>query len=126
MIRLAEPRSYFPEIGRKRWQPFCARRSENVSRGFQLHFRGREIRAMRERLPKCRIGLTSVNGCIHCGIPSTGVNAPESEASGGLTKNAINCACRAEFVDVAMNVPTPMPESTVKIDPARTSPGSAV
>ena len=51
-------------------------------------------------MPKCRIGLSTVSGCIHCGIASTGVSAPESEASGGLTKKAINCACCADFVNV--------------------------
>ena len=56
--------------------------------------------APREIMPKCWMGLNCATGWSHLGIASTGVNAPESEVSGGFTKNSVSCACRADFVNV--------------------------
>src|SRR5580704_12200001 len=67
--------------------------------------------APREICPKCWIGLNCATGCSHFGIASTGVNAPESEVSGGFTKKRVSCACRADFVNVAMKVPMLMPHN---------------
>ena len=72
-------------------------------------------------IPKCRMGLNTVIGCIQCGMASTGVSAPESEASGGFTKKLISCACWADWVNVAIKVPMPMPQSTQSAAPPSTS-----
>ena len=42
-----------------------------------------------------------VTGRSQCGMASTGFRAPESEASGGLTKKAVSCACCADLLNVA-------------------------
>ena len=39
------------------------------------------------------------------------MNAPESDVSGGFTKKSVSCACRADFVNVAMNVPMLIPHN---------------
>src|SRR5262249_5409880 len=70
---------------------------------------------------KWLIGLSSVNGCIHSGIASTGVVAPDSIESGGLTKKLINCACCCDLLNVARNVPMPIPASTQSIPAANSN-----
>src|SRR6202020_2681961 len=55
--------------------------------------------------------LNCATGCSHFGMASTGVNAPEREVSGGFTKNSVSCACLADLVNVAMNVPMLIPHN---------------
>ena len=49
-----------------------------------------------------------------------GVNAPERLDIGGLTKKLLSWACSADFVNVAMNVPIPMPDSRHRAAPLAT------
>ena len=93
----------------------ASRLGQSASRPLPLRSDARVISA------KCRMGLSSVKGCIQCGMASTGVSAPEREASGGLMKKLINCACCADLVKVAMTVPMPMPQSRHKAAPPKTS-----
>ena len=44
-------------------------------------------------------------------MASAGVNAPESEVSGGLTKKRVSWDWRADLVNVAMKVPMLIPQS---------------
>src|ERR1700687_5648011 len=57
------------------------------------------------------MGLNCATGWSHFGIASTGVKAPEREVSGGFTKKSVSCACRADFVKVAINVPMLIPHN---------------
>src|SRR5262249_44187205 len=66
----------------------------------------------RAMVAKWLIGLSIVNGCIHSGIASTGVVAPESIESGGLTKKLINCACCCDLLKVARHVAMTSPGKT--------------
>src|ERR1035438_7764592 len=67
------------------------------------------------------IGFTTVNGCNHLGIASTGFSAPAVALSGGLMKKAINWACWADLAKVAFTVPMLMPDKMHRAAPKRTS-----
>ena len=66
------------------------------------------------------MGLNCATGCSHFGMASTGVNAPEREVSGGFTKNRVSCACLADLVNVAINVPMLIPHNRHKAAAATT------
>ena len=65
----------------------------------------------RANTAKCFTGFRSVSGCIHFGIASNGVVAPDNIDKGGVTKKLIKFACCCDLVNVAMIVPIPIPES---------------
>src|SRR5262245_11880600 len=59
---------------------------------------------------KCFTGFKSVRGCIHFGIASNGVVAPDNIDNGGVTKKLIKFACCCDRVNVAIIVPIPIPD----------------
>ena len=67
------------------------------------------------------IGFTTVNGCSHFGIASTGLKAPDNVANGGFTKKLVNNACCADLLKVAMTVPMLIPERIQSAPPPNTS-----
>src|ERR1017187_2436286 len=50
-------------------------------------------------------------------MASIGLSAPDKDESGGLTKKLVSCACCADLLNVAMTVPTLMPDRMQR-DPA--------
>jgi len=70
---------------------------------------------------KWRIGLIHTSGCSQCGTASAGVTAPEAVVSRGLTKKLVSCACCADLDNVAITVPSAMPDNMHSDAPQNTT-----
>ena len=53
-------------------------------------------------------------------MASTGFIAPDKEDNGGLMKKAVNCACCADLLKVAITVPRLIPDKMHNMPPNKT------
>src|SRR5579872_4789741 len=70
---------------------------------------------------KWRIGLMRTSGWSQLGIASAGVTAPDAVVSRGFTKKLVSWACVADFENVAITVPSAMPDSVHRQAPQNTT-----
>src|ERR1700722_15236606 len=70
---------------------------------------------------KWRIGLIRTSGCSQLGIASAGVTAPEAGGGSGFTKKLVSWACVAVFENVAITVPSEIPDSVHRQAPQNTT-----